>query len=95
MKEIYIGRDERGQNPYGGVFSQDGAIFASNHGLRIRVFRTRNGTTIWLIRDIETPAENMTISPGGRFLAAEEQDTIKIWDLETGEQFTQIKLSFS
>ncbi len=83
-EDIYIGKDERGYLSQGGSFTQDGALFAANHGLRIRIFLTRNGTTLRLIRDLQDPVQTMALSQNGAFLAAAGQEFIKVWELENG-----------
>ena len=92
LEDIFIGRDELGQLPISAAFTQDGSLFAANHGLRIRVFRTRNGTTLSLLRELQTQVQSVEISPNGETLASLEAGLIKIWDLQRGTLLAQIEL---
>ncbi len=91
-EDIYIGKDERGFLSQGGSFTQDGSLFAANHGLRIRVFLTRNGTTLRLIRDLQEAAQNVALSQNGAVVAAAGQEFMKIWSLENGSLLASLTL---
>ncbi|MCE1253373.1 MAG: WD40 repeat domain-containing protein [Anaerolineae bacterium] len=105
VRDIFVGQDELGRDTINGDFSDDGAYFAANSGLRVRIFRTKTGTTRQLLRLTET-ARYVLLSPDGSELLVifanqmalyrvESRDAPLIWDLPAGGLPADTKISFS
>ncbi|MBI9044998.1 MAG: PD40 domain-containing protein [Anaerolineaceae bacterium] len=91
-EEIYIGNDDRGTSAINGFFSQDFRFFAVNHGRRMRIFLTRNGTTKNLLKEEEPAVSTLVLSPQGTYLGAIKPGLLSIWELESGEIIQEIPL---
>jgi len=74
VRDIAVNSDDLGNKAINGVFSADGAVFAANTGLRVRVYSTRTGYTLQLLH-LKEPAVYLLLSDDGSQLCvvAEKQ----------------------
>jgi WD40 repeat protein len=91
-REIYISRDDLGNNPLNASFSANGAFLAVNSGLRVRVYSLSNGTILRLVREESDTIINTTLSPDGLTLAGLNHISIHVWKLESNTDPVEILL---
>jgi WD40 repeat protein len=82
-----------GSSVYNIVYSPDGAMLAAELGFNLTLFDVTSGEavrTLSVQRDY--PASSLAYSPDGKLLASGYDDsTIKIWDINSGEETISIK----
>ena len=64
VRDIAISVDDLGKNAINGAFSANGAVFAANSGMRIRVYNTKTGFISQLVR-LKEPALFVLLSGDG------------------------------
>jgi WD40 repeat protein len=92
-KDIYISRDDLGENPHNGVFSSNGDFLSLNFGMQVRVYRLSNGTILRLLRAKNEPFVDTALSPDGSHLAGLTASTILVWELVGSAEPIEFSLS--
>ena len=91
-KTLYIGQAGGGLTATGGMFSTDGELFAAAQSRQVRIFRTKDGTTLSVLKPFGDTVQEVTLSDDGQFAATSEKGRIKIWRTNKGELIQEYEL---
>ena len=90
-REIAISNDELGKNAINGAFSANGAVFAANSGMRVRVYDTRSGFIRQLIR-LNGPARYVMLSNDGSQLLVVGDNRAFLYQVASKEDPLQLPI---
>lgn len=83
---------QSGHDGYIEIFSTDGKLLVMTHGNIIEVFQTSLGTRLFSFDTHEKKINDVLISSDNKYLVSTSEDnTIRIWDLQNGNQVKVIE----
>ncbi|NMC80230.1 MAG: WD40 repeat domain-containing protein [Chloroflexi bacterium] len=90
---LYIGINASRQSASSVAFSPQGDLIAANQGVRVRIFRTQDNTTLSQLTSFATPVKKVVISNDGEYAITLEENLLRLWQGSNGQPLAEYPLS--